>query len=142
MIEELAVGDKRKKLIYAGQMHFVHWLIVLLSLVLTFSAWYYSKSQLAQKLEAKFQRNAEQVVDLVKEIMGLYENALWGGVAFIDSVDTDITYTQWLAYSNSLTIDQTYPGINGIGIIYNIKPNQLDDYLKKQREEKEYTLIC
>jgi len=132
MVEELKSGEQRKKLVHAGQMHLVHWLVILLSIVLTFSAWYYSKSQLNQKLEAKFQRNAEQVVNLVKERMGLYENALWGGVAFIDSVDNDITYTQWLAYSNSLKIDLVYPGINGIGIIYNVQLDQMKDYMAKQ----------
>ena len=132
MVEELKSGEQRNKLIHAGQMHLVHWLIIFLSIVLTFSAWYYSKSQLNQKLEAKFQRNAEQVVNLVKERMGLYENALWGGVAFIDSVDNDITYTQWLAYSTSLKIDLVYPGINGIGIIYNVQLDQMADYMAKQ----------
>lgn len=132
MVEELKSGEQRNKLIHAGQMHLVHWLIIFLSIVLTFSAWYYSKSQLNQKLEAKFQRNAEQVVNLVKERMGLYENALWGGVAFIDSVDNDITYTQWLAYSTSLKIDTVYPGINGIGIIYNVQLAQMADYMAKQ----------
>ena len=133
MSDRLKSSEQRKKLIYAGQMHFVHWLIVLLSILLTFAAWHYSKSQLHQKLESKFQRNAEQVVSLVKERMELYENALWGGVAYIDAADTDISYSKWLAYSNSLKIDLTYPGINGIGIIHNIKPEQLDDYIAKQR---------
>jgi signal transduction histidine kinase len=126
-------SEERRKLIRAGKMHLVHWLIVLLSVVLTFAAWYYSKSQFNQKLEDKFQRNAEQVVSLVKERMQLYENALWSSVAYIDADETDITHTKWLAYSNSLKIDLTYPGINGIGIIYNIQADQLDDYIEKQR---------
>jgi signal transduction histidine kinase len=133
MVEIKSNGEERKKLIYAGKMHLVHWLIVLLSVVLTFGAWYYSKSQFNQKLEDKFQRNAEQVVSLVKERMQLYENALWSAVAYIDADETDITHTKWLAYSNSLKIDLTYPGINGIGIIYNIQADQLDDYIEKQR---------
>ncbi|OUR85087.1 histidine kinase [Colwellia psychrerythraea] len=133
MVDIRKNGEQRRKLIYAGKMHLVHWLIVLLSVVLTFGAWYYSKSQFNQKLEDKFQRNAEQVVSLVKERMQLYENALWGAVAYIDANETDITHTKWLAYSHSLKIDLTYPGINGIGIIYNIQANQLDDYMEKQR---------
>jgi CHASE1-domain containing sensor protein len=47
--------------------------------------------QLNQKLETKFHRNAEQVVNSVKERMKLYENALWSSVAFIGAVDTPIT---------------------------------------------------
>jgi len=132
-LQNLENIEKRKKLVNAGSMHAFHWLVILLSIVLTFSAWYYAKTQLHQKLETKFQRYSEQVVDLVIERMGLYENALWSGVAFIDSVETDITYPQWLAYANSLKIDLTYPGVNGIGVIYNILPHQLDEYMVKQQ---------
>lgn len=134
MVEPEKKIIQREKLIQAGQMHLVHWLIVLLSIVLTFTAWQFSRLQLNQKLETKFHRNAEQVVNSVKERMKLYENALWSSVAFIDAVDTPITYRTWLSYSRSLKIDATYPGINGIGVIYNIQPPQLDSYLLKQRE--------
>jgi signal transduction histidine kinase len=133
MLDRKENGEERKKLIYAGKMHLIHWLIVLLSVLLTFGAWYYSKSQFNQKLEDKFQRNADQVVNLVKERMQLYENALWGAVAYIDADETDMTHTKWLAYSNSLKIDLAYPGINGIGVIHNIQTDQLDDYIEKQR---------
>ena len=57
-------------------MHFIHWFIIFLSVILTFSAWYYSQYQVTQKLEIKFEREADQVVSLVKERMALYENAL------------------------------------------------------------------
>ena len=134
MVKAKETAAQRKKLIKAGQMHLVHWLIVLLSIVLTITAWQFSRLQLNQKLEAKFHRNAELIVNLVKERIKLYENALWSSVAFIDAVDTPITYTTWRSYSRSLKIDSTYPGINGIGIIYNIQPHQLDSYLLKQRE--------
>ncbi|MDO7083380.1 CHASE domain-containing protein [Pseudocolwellia sp. AS88] len=134
MLDPKNIHEEREKLLKAGQMHLVHWLIVVLSIVITLIAWYYSKSQLNQKLEAKFERNAEQVVNLVKERMKLYENALWSGVAYIDSVETEITQPRWALYANSLKIDLTYPGINGIGIIYNIKPDQLNSYLDEQRQ--------
>ncbi len=128
--------EQRNKLIDAGKMQFIHWFIVLLSIILTFTAWYYAKSQLHQKLEAKFQRNAEQTVSLVKERMQLYESALWGAVAYIDATDAEITYSKWLAYSNSLKIDLSYPGVNGIGIIYHLAPQQIEGYLEKQRIER------
>ncbi len=134
MLDTQSSDEERDKLLKAGQMHLVHWLIVLLSIVITLTTWYYSKAQLNQKLEAKFERNAEQVVSLVKERMKLYENALWSGVAYIDSVETEITHPRWALYANSLKIDLTYPGINGIGIIYNIKPDQLNSYLDDQRQ--------
>jgi CHASE1-domain containing sensor protein/anti-sigma regulatory factor (Ser/Thr protein kinase) len=136
MDDGLQNNEKREKLVRAGEMNSMHWLIVLLSVVLTFSAWYYSQSQQSQKLEIQFEREAEKVVNLVKERMTLYENVLWGGVAYIDAVSSDITSQQWSAYSKSLQIDTNYPGINGFGIIYNVQPERLDDYLQKQRLDR------
>lgn len=148
MDHPLQKSEKRKKLLRAGKMHAVHWLIVLLSVLLTFSAWYYSQFQQAQKLNIQFNREAEKVVNAVKERMILYENVLWGGVAYIDAVNSNnvanpsknghssVTYQQWSAYSNSLKIDINYPGINGFGIIYNVQPKYFDEYLQIQRMQR------
>lgn len=131
-----SASDFRNKLLKASDFHIVHWLVVALSIMLTGGAWYFSKDQLDQKIEAKFNREADQVVELIKERMTLYENALWGGVALIDSNQGNMSYQQWLAYANSLKIDQTYPGINGIGVIYNITSQQLPEYLIKERDDR------
>jgi signal transduction histidine kinase len=119
-----------------GQINFAYLAIIFLSIILTLSAWHYSKTLSNQKLEIKFNRHADQVINLIKDRMGLYENALLGGVAYVDAIETEVTYKQWLAYANSLKIDKIYPGINGIGIIYNIKPNKLAKYIEKQREQR------
>jgi len=136
MDDGLKNNEKRERLVRAGKMHAVHWLIVLLSVILTFSAWYYSQFQQSQKLQVQFEREAEKVVNLVKERMTLYENVLWGGVAYIDAVDSDITSQQWTTYSKSLQIDINYPGINGFGVIHNIQPESIDSYLQKQHQER------
>ena len=125
--------NSRKKLLKAGDFHLVHWLVISLSILVTLGAWYFSKDQLNQKVEAKFNREADQVVELIKERLELYENALWGGVALIDSNKGKMSYPQWLAYANSLKIDRTYPGINGIGVIYNIQAEEMNTYLKNER---------
>mgnify|MGYP000736396001 CR=1 FL=1 len=126
-------ADSRNKLIAGADLHLVHWLVIALSIILTLSAWYFSKEQLNQKIEAKFNREADQVVGLLKDRMQLYENALWGGVAFIDASISDISYPQWKNYADSLNIDQTYPGINGIGVIYNIQTAEMSGYLAEER---------
>jgi signal transduction histidine kinase len=126
----------KQKIMQADKMHSVHWLIILLSVVLTFSAWYYSHSQQSQKLEIQFQREAEKVIELVKQRMNLYENVLNGGVAYIDTVNSNVTSHQWTTYTNSLHIDDNYPGINGFGVIYNVPLDGLDDFLQKQHQER------
>jgi signal transduction histidine kinase len=127
---------KRQKLQHAGHLHWFHWCVVILSLLLTIGAWYFSKEQLAQKILIQFEREADQTVELVKERMELYEHALWGGVAFIDANHGQINYAQWVDYANSLHVDTTYPGINGIGVIFNIKTDEEDDYLARENRQR------
>jgi signal transduction histidine kinase len=132
-VSEHLSNISREKLEAGSQLHGSHWLIIFLSIVLTVAAWYFSSSQLEAKNQDKFKRNSEQVVALVKERMTLYENALWGSVAMMDSSDKAVDYQKWLAYATSLNLDVAYPGINGIGVIYNIKPSKMQAYLKDQR---------
>ena len=107
--------------------------MITLSILLTLSAWYFSKKQLDEKITQRFHHEADQVVELVKERMALYENALWGGVALFDASE-EVTQPEWVMYANSLHIDTTYPGINGIGVIYNIRPSHLEAYLVRERK--------
>lgn len=122
----------RAELIRAGSLHWVHWVVIVTSLTLTVGAWKYSDFQVTQKIEERFHREADQLAELVVERMELYEYALWGGVAYIDANGGQTTLNEWLTYSESLQIDKAYPGINGIGVIYNIEKNELEAYLKYQ----------
>ena len=114
-------------------MHWAHWLVVMLSLVLTATAWYFSKKQHEEKITERFQREVDQVVELVKERMALYENALWGGVALFDASE-EVTYPEWKTYAQSLHIEMKYPGISGIGVIFNLQPDGLEAYFDRQRQ--------
>ena len=134
--EQSDAVEQRKKLVQAGNLHWVHYLVVGLSILLTLGAWYFSKQQVLQKVEQQFDREAQQTIEQIKERMALYENALWGGVSLIDSNPGEISYQQWSAYASSLHIEKTYPGINGIGVIFNIKPQQLAAYLQKVRQNR------
>jgi len=119
-----------------SNFNWIHWLVISLSILVTIGAWYFSSQQLHQKIEQQFSRESEQVVELVKERMVLYENALWAGVSLIDSNKGQTSYDKWLLYASSLNIDRVYPGINGIGVIYNIQENQMKDYLDKERKQR------
>ena len=70
---------EREKMEKAGTLHWFHWVVVILSLILTFSAWFFAKSQLDEKRVFQFGREADQAIELVLERMQKYEDALWGG---------------------------------------------------------------
>lgn len=128
--------SQRQKLIDAGKFHSVHWIILVLSLMLTVLAWYFSNQQVNQKIEERFRHESSQVIELVKDRFSLYEQALWGAVSFYEASEQGINYSNWKKYATSLHIETTYPGINGIGIIYNVKLDQLAEYYLKERIER------
>jgi CHASE1-domain containing sensor protein len=127
---------EREKLERAGTLHWFHWVVILLSLLLTFFAWYFSKNQLDEKRSIQFEREADQVIELVLERMHKYEDALWGGVALIRTLGGEVDYDEWLQYSNSIQIEVKYPGINGIGVIHALRAGEVPAYLEIQRKQR------
>lgn len=114
-------------------LHWMHWLVVISSLVLTFGAWYVSQYQINERIEARFDSQSKHVVAQITERMQKYEDALWGGVAAINSQSNGINYIEWKRFADTLHIDTKYPGINGIGVIYYVLPERLNAYLAKKR---------
>lgn len=127
---------ERQKLIDSSRFHGVHWLILALSSILTVGAWYIASEQVNKRIAERFERESLHVIELVKERMQLYEHALWGAVAHIDATELEIDNNQWQNYSQSLRIDKTYPGINGLGVIYNIKKDQRLSFIEKHKKNR------
>lgn len=118
----------------SGKLHWYHWLVVILSLVLTISAWQVTSRLAAQKSQIQFDFQADLLIELVKERMQKYEDALWAGVAAIHAQQEPINTKTWHSFATALSIEEKYPGINGIGIIDFVAPDKLDDYLAEQRK--------
>ena len=120
---------------WAG-IRLVHIIVVSLSLMLTLFAWQFSKSQLEQQIAQRFASARDNVTAVVVDRMLKYEDALWGGVAAVESHGGDISYTDWHNYARKLRIEEKYPGINGIGLIHFKNDQTLDSYLAQQRVER------
>ena len=116
------------------RLHWFHWLIIGLSLIATLCAWYITKQQVVEKQQLKFTRESEQVISLVKERMQRYGDALWSGAAYIAAVNNQFSHKDWAVYSKNLSIEQKYPGINGIGVIYSMPSAKLKQFEKEQRK--------
>lgn len=130
------VKSSRERLERAGSMHVLHWAVVCLSIALTLFAWYFSRRQVNDKAESQFNREADQVVELVTERMEKYEDALWAGVGTLRMSGGDIDDVQWRNFAQTLQIETKYPGINGIGVIDWLPREQLAEYLVTQRRAR------
>ena len=96
----------------------------------------FRKVKSIQKNQFRFDRSATQVVELLFERLQRYEDGLWRGVAAIQSKGGDISFEDWRVFAESLRIDEKYPGINGIGVVHYVTPDNLQDYLSYQRKTR------
>lgn len=132
-ITPAAVERERSALLKHSKLRWIHWFAVLMSLVLTVSIWLYSRNQISLRTEVRFVNAANQVADLIEERLQEYELALWGGVAALRTQDNDFDLEKWRTFARNLEIGHRFPGINGIGVIHQVKPDELEAYLAKQR---------
>jgi len=118
----------------SGNLHWYHWLVVISSLFLTIGAWYVTSEQAKQKTDTQFHYQSNQIIKLVQERMEKYEEALWSGTAAINALNKEFGLKEWQAFSHALSIEERFPGINGIGVIHYISPETLPDYLTQERK--------
>ena len=116
-----------------GRITAFHVIVVSLSLVLTLGAWQFSKSQIDTRIGLRFEASRDRTLGLITDRMKKYEDALWAGVAAIESHDGEISYEAWRTFAHTLRIDERYPGINGIGVIHFHTAETLGAYLAQQQ---------
>lgn len=119
----------------AGRISAIHVVIVGLSLTMTVSAWLYSKHQIDNRVEGRFNAARDRTVGLIEDRMSRYEDALWSGVAAISAQGGSMTRGEWKKFSDSLKIGEKYPGVNGIGVIDYVERSNLADYLADRNAE-------
>lgn len=119
-----------------GGFKLFHVIVVSLSLMLTLFAWQVSKNQIENRIALRFAASRDNATALIIDRMTKYEDALWAGVAAVESHGEDISYEDWHTFARTLRIDKKYPGINGIGVIHFHTAQTLDAYLAEQRQRR------
>ena len=112
----------------------LHWAIIALSISLTLAAWQISNSHIEQKIKQRFDFLSSQLLTQITERMNRYEDALRTGVIAIKTQSGNIDVKDWERFSEALKLTPMYPGINGIGLIYRVSPDKLDDFLVRERK--------
>ncbi len=135
-IAQEVVEEEKRSLERHSQLHAVHWLVIFLSLVLTVAIWQYSRHQISLRVQSRFDFAANQVADLIRERLQKYELALWAGVATLNTHDNEVDLATWQSFAGKLDIEHRYPGINGIGLIHQVLPEDLQAYLAKERRAR------
>ena len=131
------VMKERSVIRRASRMYWSHWLVLIGFLIMTLVAWDYTRTQVNSKVESRFERNANQVQQLLEERVQRYEDGLRAGLAALNSHDGEISRAQWRLFAETLNLEEQYPGINGIGVIRAVTASELSEFERSQRADFE-----
>ncbi|MFT4777184.1 MAG: PAS domain S-box-containing protein [Oleispira sp.] len=120
-------------LVNFSRWYSVHWAVIILSVLLTIAAWHDSTSQVEQKIQQRFDFLSSQLLKRINERMINYEDALSTGVVVIHTEDGKIDAESWKRFAEALKLGSMYRGINGIGVIFHVPPEKLEDFIKRER---------
>jgi PAS domain S-box-containing protein len=112
----------------------IAWFILVLDLIITVLFWNSVKNAVYQDALTRFSFRAEGIRAALEERMITYEQVLRGGVGFFEA-SNKVTRAEWKKYVETLQINKSFPGIQGIGFSLRIAPEDLDKHIQKIRAE-------
>ena len=126
---------KKKRYISIFHNPVTAWFILITSLVLTVGAYFLSASFVQQRVEDRFSFRAIEIKSAIKDRLRIYEQALWGGVGFMNASNSQVSRQEWAKYVESLKINQHWPGIQGIGFSIPVQPEEKQTHIEKIRSK-------
>ncbi len=112
----------------------VAWIVLLLTLLLTFLVWKGAEEALVQAQQVQFENRASEVSNAVLKRIHVYEQVLRGGIGLFAASES-VSRAAWKEYVASLKIQEHYPGIQGIAFSVHIPAARLDAHLRAIRAE-------
>jgi len=92
---------------------------LLLTLLATTIAWHAAENALEASTRAHFEFRVTEITDAIRGRITDYAQVLRGGVA-LHAASESVEWYEWRAYVDTLRLENTYPGIQGIGIVHRV----------------------
>ncbi len=102
--------------------------VLLIPLGLTFYAWKWTSEITFERNQTAFAALAEDSLQALRHRLDSYRQALDGAAGLIEASNR-VSLAEWRTYVETLDINSTLPGINGIGFISAVEPDGVPDFL-------------
>lgn len=112
----------------------VAWLILAVSITVTIFIWDLTKKDVMQGAGERFNFHVSEAESAVRQRMLAYEHLLRGGAGLMNS-SQKLTRGEWRTYVASLNIEESYPGIQGIGFSKHVLPSDMAAHIRQIRSE-------
>jgi PAS domain S-box-containing protein len=110
------------------------WSVLILSVAITFWAWYFTSQQLIETARLRVEQNAVAIEQAVEERLRLYENSLRGALGLF-AASKSVSRDEWRRYVEHLDLQSQYPGIQGIGFSMRIPAGLREAHIRSVRAE-------
>ena len=117
-----------------GKLPLLAFLVVLLPLGLTFYSWKIASESAYNQNLAEFQSLAIESEKALLHRLESYQTALLGGAGFFQG-SNQVSREEWRSYVETIDVKKNFPGINGIGWIDSLSPDQVSDYVERVRAQ-------
>jgi PAS domain S-box-containing protein len=117
-----------------GRLPLAALLLLLLPLGLTFYAWKATTENDYQRGEAKFRTLAIESEMALQNRIDSYGNALLGAAGFIQG-STAVSRDEWRTYVETVGVRENFPGINGLGWIQPVDPDEMQQFVADMRAD-------
>lgn len=116
-------------------------LVFACGLAITGTAWLYSMEAGKAAATARFEGMVDQIAGNIQRRVLSHEQILRGGAALFN-VNGFVSRDQWRAYVGALKIDETYPGLLGVGYAPRVPAGEKGQHIAAVRGEgyAEYTI--
>jgi len=129
MLKKLLQADDLPPLVRA-----LPWLVLMLSLALTYWVWHEDQVKNQENLQEEFDFRVAETIQRIGTRMSSYELALRGAVGLFQASD-EVTRAEFRSYVDTLRLDNTLPGIQGIGYALRIDPANRKRHVEGIRSE-------
>jgi len=115
--------------------HSLAWIVLVISLVASTGGWLIAREHEALTARKRFDEEVSRIQTALAERMNIYQDVLHGGAGLF-AASYSVERSEWKAYVNSVSVNQRFPGIDGLGFIACVPREKQDAFLKITREDK------
>ena len=105
-------------------------LVLLASLLISFSGWYLARGITIRRAHDRFDFRVKTMESTIRERLQAYEFLLRSGAGLFAASD-EVTREEWKTYVATMQVNQSYPGIQGVGFSIRILPSEKETHIRR-----------
>lgn len=109
-------------------------LVLVLGLTVTIFSWYAEKQRLEDQNQTKVAEQAEAVRSDITNRLNIYEQILHGASGLFEASDS-VSRAEWSMFIQKYNLQNSYPGINGLGYAEYVTAPALPSYTEALKSE-------